>query len=298
MDTKLKEGLEYTVKRVDAQIDHLIPKGSELETKLFDAMRYSTLVGGKRVRAFLILTTAKLFGVDEARALRVAAAVECAHAYSLAHDDLPCMDDAKLRRGRPALHCEFDEATAVLCGDALQSLAFEIIADEDTHADSRVRIKLIQSLAKALGPRGMAGGQMIDMLGESQDLTIGAITRLNRLKTGAMFQFCCEVGPIMGRGSPKHFMALRNYANDFGQAYQMTDDLLDHYGVRQDTGKDTKLDAKAGKSNFIKALGAEETKQKATLLVNQAVDHLAVFKGQDDAEKLVLLVQYLLERKK
>ncbi len=298
MNKELKNTFEYIAERVDKQIELFIPKSPEPEGQLYEAMRYSSLAGGKRVRAFLAVMSSALLGVDEALALRAAAAVEIMHTYTLIHDDLPSMDDATLRRGKPALHREFDIATAVLAGDALQSLSFEVMAHEDTHSDPRVRIKLVSGLARAIGPAGAAGGQMIDLIGEEEDMTLGQITRMNRMKTGALIRFACEVGAIMGRASPQYTMALRNYASDIGQAYQMTDDLLDHYGARQDTGKDTKKDAAANKSNFIKHLGPEETRKKVEILINQATQHLSVFGEKDEAKRLKELAIYLLERKK
>ena len=298
MKPELKEALDYVAEHVDKQIGLLIPKSKEPEERLFEAMRYGTLQGGKRVRAFLVMMSAGLFGVDEVRAFRVAAAVECVHSYSLIHDDLPCMDDATLRRGHPAMHREYDEATAVLAGDALQSLAFEILAHEDTHRDPRIRIKLIAGMATAIGPAGMAGGQMLDLLGENQEMSLGQVARMNRMKTGALIRYACETGAIMGQASPQHMMALRNFIADIGQVYQITDDLLDHQGARQDTGKDTKQDAKAGKSNYVRYLGPEETQKKARLLVEQAIGHLKPLKDREGAQRMIDLAEYLLERKR
>lgn len=296
MSNSLKRALNETAKAVDGKIERLIPKNVELENKLFDAMRYGTLQGGKRLRPLLVLTCAEMFGVDEQRALRVAAAVEMVHSYSLIHDDLPSMDDAKLRRGRPTVHCEYDEATAILAGDALQSIAFEIIADVETHQDPNVRCHLIKGLARAIGPRGMAGGQMLDMIGETQDLEIGVVTRMQRMKTGALIQFSCEAGAIMGKASAKHMMAIRNYAHDIGLAYQLTDDLLDHEGVEQDLGKDVGKDAAANKSTFIKALGSIETRKKAKLLIDQAISHLSIY-DKNRSEILIELAHFILNRK-
>ena len=296
MPNALKQALADTKKLVDDAIERLIPKNLELENKLFDAMRYGTLNGGKRLRPLLVLTSADMFGVDMARAVRTAVAVECVHSYSLIHDDLPAMDNAKLRRGRPTVHCEYDNATAVLAGDALQSLAFEILADEETHQDPHIRCRLIKGLARAIGPRGMAGGQMIDMIGETENLEIGAITRMQRMKTGALIQFSCEAGAIMGKASAKHMMAIRNYAHDIGLAFQLTDDLLDHEGTEQDLGKDVGKDAEANKATFIKLLGVDETRRKAKLLIDQAVGHLSIY-DKNRAEVLVELAQFILSRK-
>ncbi len=296
MSERLKTAIKTTGDAVDDVINRLIPRSNEMESQLFDAMRYGSLEGGKRMRPLLVLTSCELLSVDYACALRAAAAVEMVHAYSLIHDDLPAMDNAMLRRGRPSLHCEFDEATAILAGDALQSLAFETLADADTHPDARVRLKLVEGLARAIGPRGMCGGQMLDLLGERQKLDVGAVTRCQKMKTGALIMFACETGAIMGKASPKHTMALRNYAHDFGMAFQMTDDLLDLMGVQQDLGKETGKDSKAGKSNFLSFISPGEAKAKAELLVNQAIHHLSVFESSR-VEVLKDLAHFVIERK-
>lgn len=297
MTERLKNAIRQTGEAVDDVINRLIPKSNELESQLFDAMRYGTLEGGKRMRPLLVLTSCELFNVDYSCALRAAAAVEMVHSYSLIHDDLPAMDDARLRRGRPSLHCEFDEATAILAGDALQSLAFEVMADHDTHPDARIRLKLVEGLARAIGPKGMCGGQMLDLQSETRVLDVGAVTRMQKMKTGALIMFACETGAIMGKASPKHTMALRNFAHDFGMAFQMTDDLLDLMGVQQDMGKETGKDAKAGKKNFLAFMAPGEAKAKAELLVNQACHHLHVFESSR-VEILHDMARFLLERKK
>jgi farnesyl diphosphate synthase len=297
MTERLKEAIRETAHVIDDVLDRLIPRSNELESQLFDAMRYGSLEGGKRMRPLMVLASCDLFTVDRARAVRVAAAVEMAHAYSLIHDDLPAMDNAMLRRGRPSLHREFDEATAILAGDALQSLAFETLASPDTHADANIRIKLLDGLARAIGPRGMCGGQMLDLLGEKQKLDVGAITRMQKMKTGALIMFACESGAIIGKASPKHAMALRNFAHDFGMAFQMTDDLLDLMGVQQDLGKETGQDVKANKSTFLRYMQPGEAKAKAELLVDQCIHHLSVFESSR-VEVLVDLAKFLLERKR
>jgi farnesyl diphosphate synthase len=292
----LKEALQRTTHLVDEAIEHLIPKNNELENQLYDAMRYGTLAGGKRMRPLLALTSAEMFNVDPACAVRVAAAIECTHAFSLIHDDLPSFDNAKLRRNRPSVWCEFDEATAILAGDALQALAIDILGHEDTHQDARIRVALMVGLARAIGPRGMCGGQMLDMIGEKQTLDVGAITRLQKMKTGALIAFACESGAIMGRASPKHAMAMRNYAHDFGLAFQLTDDLLDATGATQDMGKQAGLDESANKSTFMKHYSVGEARAKAELLVSQAIHHLSVFENPKK-QILIDLANYMLERK-
>lgn len=294
MTERLKQALKDTRETIDDVIDRLIPRNNELENQLYDAMRYGTLEGGKRMRPLLVLASCDMFNVDRACAVRVAAAVEMVHSYSLIHDDLPALDDEALRRGRPTLHCEFDEATAILAGDALHSLAFEILADPDTHGDPHIRIKLIEGLARALGPRGMAAGQMIDTLGErGADLDVGAITRLQKMKTGALIMFACETGAILGRASPKHLMAIRNYAHDFGLAFQLTDDILDATGAVQDLGKDK---SHAIRASFMRHYSNDAARAKAGLLIEQAVRHLSVFETTR-TEILVDLARFLIDRK-
>lgn len=297
MNESLKQALKDTEEKVDDVISRLIPRVKAPENQLYDAMRYGTLEGGKRLRPLLVLKSAELFHVDDTCALYTAAAIECMHSYSLIHDDLPAMDDAKLRRGRPSLHMEYDEATAILAGDALQSLAFEILTYEHTHPDPRIRLRLVEGLSKATGARGMCGGQMLDMLGEEQEFDLGTITRLQRMKTGAMITFSCEAGGILGKANPVQQVALRNYANDLGLAFQIVDDLLDFEGVKQDLGKETGKDQKANKSTFVKALGPKETRQKAEMLIEQAKKHLDVF---DKRKSVVLceLADYMLTRKR
>lgn len=297
MNESLKDALKETEKKVDDIISRLIPRVKAPENQLYDAMRYGTLEGGKRLRPLLLLKSAEIFKVDESCALMAAAAIECMHSYSLIHDDLPAMDDAKLRRGRPSLHMEYDEATAILAGDALQALAFEIMTNESTHPDPRVRIRLVEGLAKAAGSRGMCGGQMLDMLGENEEFDLGTITRLQRMKTGAMITFSCEAGAILGKATPMQQMALRNYANDLGLAFQIIDDLLDYEGVKQDLGKEVGKDQKANKSTFVKAMGAKETRQKAEMLIDQAKKHLDVFEKHRSAV-LYELADYMLTRKR
>jgi farnesyl diphosphate synthase len=297
MNELLKEAITETEKKVDEVISRLIPRVQAPENQLYDAMRYGTLEGGKRLRPLLVIKSAEIFKVDETCTLMVAAAIECMHSYSLIHDDLPAMDDAKLRRGRPSLHMEYDEATAILAGDALQALAFEIMTHDSTHSDPRVRLRLVEGLAKAAGPRGMCGGQMLDMIGEKEEFDLGTITRLQRMKTGAMITFACETGAILGKATPMQQMALRNYANDLGLAFQIIDDLLDHEGVKQDLGKETGKDQKANKSTFVKAMGAKETRQKAEMLIEQAKKHLDVFEKHRSAV-LYELADYMLTRKR
>lgn len=267
---------------VEHALDALLPKSRDSEARLFDAMRYAALGGGKRLRPFLVLNSACLFGVQEECAARVAAAVECVHSYSLVHDDLPCMDDDDFRRGRPSTHRQFDEATAVLAGDALLALAFEILSDSATHEDPNIRCELVRCLAVASGPHGMVGGQMLDLESENQTLPAGAVTRLQQLKTGALIAFSCEAGAILGKASPPHRQALHAYAHDFGLAFQITDDLLDIEGNAEMLGKTAGKDQVAGKSTLVSLVGVERAKVQAKFLSDQAVKHLDLFDEKAD----------------
>ncbi|MBK9586989.1 MAG: polyprenyl synthetase family protein [Alphaproteobacteria bacterium] len=294
-DPELQIEMNRVAEAVEKTIGHLLPETELAENRLFQAMRHGTLSGGKRLRPFLTMHTANLFNVDPVRARRVAAAVEFVHCYSLIHDDLPAMDDAKLRRGKPTVHIQFDEATAILAGDALLTLAFEVLSEPETHEDPRVRCELVRSLAKAAGGHGMAGGQMLDLIGEREEFDLGTISRLQRMKTGKLMAFACEAGVILGKGGEPHRKALCNYAFDLGLAFQVTDDILDVEADPQDTGKDTRKDSQAGKSTFVSTMGKEQAKNRAEILVRQAIGHLKIFDGR--AEKLQRLAQYVLERR-
>lgn len=264
-------------------LDLLLPAPDGPEARLLEAMRYATLGGGKRLRAFLTLQSGRLFGVDRRALGRAAAAIECMHAYSLIHDDLPCMDDDDVRRGRPTVHRKFDEATAVLAGDALQTFAFQLLATPETHVDPYVRSDLVARLAHAAGPSGMVGGQMIDIVTEGRKAEIVTITRLQRLKTGALIAFACEAGAIMGKAGAPQRQALLGYAQDLGLSFQIADDLLDVEGDPQTMGKAAGAkDAVRGKANFVAALGPERARAQAELLARQAVSHLESFDGRAD----------------
>ncbi|HEV2300110.1 MAG TPA: farnesyl diphosphate synthase [Stellaceae bacterium] len=279
----------------DAALDRLLVVPPGLEARVYEAMRYSALAPGKRLRPFLVLASARLFGVARRCALQVAAAVEMVHAYSLVHDDLPAMDDSDLRRGRPTCHKEFDEATAVLAGDGLLTMAFEVLAHPDTHSDPAVRAELVASLAAAAGPAGMVGGQMIDLLAEDRALDIGAITRLQRLKTGALIAFSCEAGAVLAKASSEMRLALRGYAHDLGLAFQIADDLLDVEGSASEMGKPVGADAAAGKATFVSILGVERARAQAALLIDQAVAHLDLFEQR--AELLRHAARFVVTRR-
>jgi len=276
-------------------IESLLPKSDLPEDPLIDAMRYATLEGGKRIRPFLVMESAKLFGVDIMRAKRVAAALEFVHCYSLVHDDLPAMDDADLRRGQPSVHKKYDEATAILTGDALLTLAFQVLADSDTHEDPYVRCELTSLLAQSAGPHGMVGGQMLDLIGEKTKFDVGQISRLQRMKTGMLMAFACEAGAVLGKADEARRKALRNYAFDLGLAFQVTDDILDVEGDPAETGKEQGKDGSAGKSTFVTTLGKEQAKMRAEMLVHQAIRHLHVFDQR--ANMLKMFALYVLERR-
>jgi farnesyl diphosphate synthase len=262
---------------VEQALDVLLPPIEGAEGRLAEAMRYAALGGGKRLRAFLVMESAALFSVNETCAARVAASVEMMHAYSLVHDDLPAMDDDDLRRGKASTHKAFDEATAILAGDALQCRAFEILGEHDTHSDPQARCELVVALGAAAGARGMAGGQMIDMLAEGQILDGPAVTRLQALKTGRLIQYSAESGAILGRatGQQRHVMAA--YGRDLGAAFQIADDLLDVQGDETEIGKTAGKDEAAGKATMVSVLGLELARAHADMLARQAAAHLDGF---------------------
>ena len=280
---------------IQSALERLLPQPEGHEARLIEAMRYAALAGGKRLRPFLVLASADLFNVPTERSTRVACALECIHTYSLVHDDLPCMDDDDLRRGMPTTHKKYDEATAVLVGDALLTLAFEIVADPATHHDPLVRAELVQAMAREAGAHGMAGGQMIDILAEETDMDIGGVTRLQQMKTGALIRFAVEAGGIMGRATRDQFQALQNYAHDLGLAFQIVDDLLDVEGSAEEMGKAVGKDADNGKATFVSLLGVDRARTQAEMLAKQAGVHLDIF--DDKAELLRLLPQFVVNRR-
>jgi farnesyl diphosphate synthase len=289
------KALKEAARLTDAALQRLLVVPLGLEARVYDAMRYSALAPGKRLRPFLVLASANLFGVAVRCALQVAAAVEMVHAYSLVHDDLPAMDNSDLRRGRPTCHKQFDEATAVLAGDGLLTAAFEVLAHPDTHGDPAVRCELVSELATAAGAAGMVGGQMIDLIAEHQNLDIGAITRLQRMKTGALIAFSCEAGAILAKAPSELRTALRGYAHDLGLAFQIADDLLDVEGSVAETGKPVGADAAAGKATFVSILGVERARAQAELLASQAVAHLELFEQR--AELLGEAARFVIARR-
>jgi farnesyl diphosphate synthase len=271
----------------------VVPEGPE--ERVFEAMRYSALGAGKRLRPFLALASARVCGAPDENALRVGAAVELVHCYSLIHDDLPAMDDDDLRRGKPSCHKAFDEATAILAGDALQALAFEVLADPATHTDGNVRSDLVSRLAIASGGCGMVGGQMIDLAAEHTEADFATVTRIQRLKTGALITFSTEAGAILAGAPEAERLALVHYAHDLGLAFQIVDDLLDATGSAEDVGKATQKDEAAGKATFVSLLGIDKARERATLLAEQAIAHLDIF--GEKAAHLQAIATFVLERR-
>ena len=291
----IKTAMQKTAKEIEHLIQELIPESESAEDKLFDSMRYSVLNGGKRLRPFLLAETAKMFGVNHDNALRAGCAVECIHSYSLVHDDLPAMDNSDLRRGNPTTHKKYGEATAILAGDALLTYAFEILADNRTHEDPMVRCKLVSLLAKASGMHGMVGGQMLDLIAETTPFNIGEVTRLQRMKTGALIAVSIEMGAILGQATNQEIIGLRNYANDIGLAFQIVDDLLDYESTEEEMGKPVGRDEEAGKATFVTIMGIDRAKEQAKILTEQAIGHLAMF--EEKGKMLEEIARYIIERK-
>jgi farnesyl diphosphate synthase len=295
---RLASELEAETAQVSADVDNffaqlLSPTGDSRE-RLYEAMRHATIGGGKRLRPLLTIAASRLFAIDPERALRVGCAIEAIHVYSLIHDDLPCMDDADLRRGKLTVHKAFGEAEAVLAGDSLHALAFEILAHPATHTDPWVRSDLMLELARAVGPSGMAGGQMMDLVAEGQQLDLPAITRLQQLKTGALIEYAVEGACIMVKLPADARTPYRGYARNIGLAFQIADDLIDHSGDEAAAGKRTGKDAHAGKATFVSLLGEERARQQASFLVDQAIEHLA--SHGSEADLLRAIARFAIER--
>ena len=291
-------GLDVAAKEIESLLEKLLsadPIAGELgrPTRLLEAMRYSSLGGGKRFRPFLVVESAGLFGVPRTRALMAGAALECVHCYSLVHDDLPAMDNDDLRRGQPTAHRAFDEATAILSGDGLLTLAFDILSRTDTHPDAGVRVELVSSLARAAGLGGMVGGQMLDLAAEGRfagnvplKLDESSILTLQAMKTGALLRFACTAGGILGSAEAAQRKALERYGSAVGKAFQIADDLLDLEGDPALVGKQTGKDAEAGKATIVGILGAPGAKARLKELVAEAGNALAPF-----GEKAGILIE-------
>ena len=287
-------GLARSAAAVEQVLERLLPEPHGRHARVLEAMRYATFAGGKRLRPYLALASARLFGAPEDRAVRAAAASEVRHTYSLVHDDLPCMDDDDLRRGRPTTHRQFDEATAVLAGDGLLTIAFEILADAETHPSGDIRSRLVSRLARAGGAEGMIGGQMMDMMSGVQAYNPEEIILLQRMKTGALFEFSCEVGPILADAGEQHQSRLRGFARDLGLAFQIADDLIDATGDAEAAGKAVGKDAAQGKATLISIWGLGPARDEARRLAERASEALAPYGS--DADELRALPFFLIDR--
>jgi farnesyl diphosphate synthase len=290
----LHNSLTQIAADIDQEFDALLKLPGDARDRLYAAMRHAAIGGGKRLRPLLVTATAALFHVDRAVAVRVGTAVEAIHVYSLVHDDLPCMDDDDMRRGKPTVHRAFDDATAVLAGDSLHALAFEILASPQKHPDPFVRGELVSTLALASGPEGMAGGQMMDIEAENATFDLQTVMRLQALKTGALIAASVEMGAILGHIPPEGRTHLRGYARDIGLAFQIADDILDVEGDPELAGKALQKDADAGKGTFVSLMGLERAKQQAEMLVAQANEHLSCY--GTEANLLRAIANYITER--
>lgn len=291
----LAEALVTTSTAIEKTIKVLLTPSNPAALKLWEAMRYATLSGGKRLRPFLVMQTAQLFNVSNEQALRTAAAVEMVHAYSLAHDDLPAMDDDDLRRGQPTVHKKFDEGTAILAGDALQTLAFEVLANSETHPSPEVRCSLISGLANASGANGMAGGQMLDLNAASNQWTENSIYQLQLMKTAALFSFSCESGAILGQATIEQRQLLKEFGTNLGIAFQITDDLLDVTGDVNEVGKAVGKDSKQGKATLVSITGIDESLATAANFCHNAIALLNLY--DDKADILCELVRHIIKRR-
>ncbi len=269
--------IRETAGLVEAALDRFLPRRAGPLGRVADAMRHGALDGGKRLRPFLLIAAADMFDCPRSRSVRAGCAIEMIHCYSLIHDDLPAMDDSDLRRGRPSVHKAYDEATAILAGDALLTQAFGILAHPDTHPNAEVRCRLALELARGAGKEGMVGGQMIDIYAEQKDFDLAGIEELQRLKTGALIRYSALAGGVIGEGSEADIAALTSYAEDLGLAFQIVDDLLDAFGSAEQLGKPVGQDADMDKATFVKLLGAEGARDQARRLVEECKAHLDRF---------------------
>jgi farnesyl diphosphate synthase len=290
----LAAALAVNIEAINGMLDRLLPAVSGPERHLAEAMRHGVLAGGKRIRPFLVTQSVALCGGPRDQALRIGCAIECLHCYSLIHDDLPAMDNAALRRGRPTVHRQFGEAMAILAGDALQALAFEILANRATHPEARIRSALIAQLAHAAGVGGMVTGQVLDMIATRDAPTLADVVRLQRLKTGALIEFACLAGPILTDAPAATRHSLGAYAQDLGLAFQIADDLLDEEGTEAEAGKPVHADAAQHKATFIAVMGKERARNEAEALARRAAAHLDSF--GDRAELLRALAHHVVAR--
>ncbi|MDF2493850.1 polyprenyl synthetase family protein [Sphingomonas sp.] len=290
----LAAALADTARDIDARFDALLTVPDDPRADLYRAMRHAAIDGGKRLRPLLVVATARLFNCDLECAGRVALALEAIHVYSLIHDDLPAMDDDDMRRGRPTVHKQFGEATAILAGDCLHALAFEVLADPATHSDPFVRAELVLDLSRAAGPAGMAGGQMMDLEAERASFDLPTVTRLQAMKTGALILAAVEAGAILGRVPPEGRTHLRGYARDIGLAFQIVDDLLDVEGDEALAGKKLRKDEGAGKETFVSLLGIDAARERCRMLVDQAIAHLRSY--GPEADLLRDIARFVLSR--
>ncbi len=293
-DDLLGRGLQRIQREIDAAFDAVLPVPEDSRAPLVEAMRHAAIGGGKRVRPLLLVTVAEMYGASRQSALRAGCAIEAIHCYSLIHDDLPCMDDDDLRHGKPTVHKAFDEATAVLAGDSLHALAFELLASAETSTDPFIRSEMIGALASASGHNGMAGGQVMDMAAENGNFDLHTVTRLQQLKTGALLGASVELGAILGRVPEEARGHLRAYARDVGLAFQIADDLLDAEGDEALAGKALRKDERQGKATFVSLMGIDKAREQAHALSEQAIGHL----GQHgkEADLLRALARFVVER--
>jgi farnesyl diphosphate synthase len=294
MMNTLGGALDKAAKATENTLERVLPPPHGLHSRIHEAMRYATFAGGKRLRPFLVIECAGLFGIAPAQASRTAAAIEVLHTYSLVHDDLPAMDNDDLRRGRPTTHKAFDEATAILAGDGLLTIAFEILSHPDTHPSAEVRCNLIARLAEAAGCNGMIGGQMIDMVAATRTFDAEEIKLLQRLKTGQLFEFSCEAGAILSESGPEHQERLRAFAQDMGLVFQITDDLLDVTSTAEKAGKAVGKDQEHGKATLVSIYGIEGARVEAGKIADRAVAALEPYGAR--AEALRNLLPFLLKR--
>ena len=293
-ELSVKQALTGFADTMTGTLEALLPLPAGPEGKLYDAMRYSALGSGKFIRPYIVRTSALIFRVPETRYLRAGAAVEMVHAYSLIHDDLPAMDDDDMRRGRPSCHIAFDDATAILAGDALLTLAFEVLAGADTHPDPQVRSDLVATLAARSGGSGMVGGQMIDLESEHAAVDAALIARLETMKTGALIAYSSAAGALLGGAGTEAVNALETFGFELGLAFQITDDLLDVEGDEDDVGKKVGKDAEAGKATFVSALGVDGARHEARRVTDRALSRLDSFGTR--ADELRSVAEFVLAR--